>query len=1081
MNDLAIRHPELPPPWLAKWPGERDVRVLFKPAVRDLAAQLLLRPAYMELRWDEEKLVANVGGVTVSWQLGHDGLWKRRCSCPATHEFCPHSYAACWMLADVCRRQGWQRPGNAEPKAGPGRPSATPVPLQRPEHRPGGVGVGGDLFGSGVPQPLASNLVVEADFRHEPPLVTLRFYVVSDDVRALASLSSLRNHAAGAAGNLPGRRRWLEADRAFLVWLPQHLRRLGPGDLQLQVLKIQEAEFERWRERWQAVPGRFIERTSQQALPPPGQNMPVRQRIVLRDLGEWIEIAALFDFPGGRSCSAHELLASLSQGDNGSPELHDVFKYHPPVSWKTMQEFFLHRSPQMRSDKFCANIGRLLEGRLELVEGECVEKRIIRDLVASVRFDGDIGQFSLRCQVQGGDLPLQGEYPRPAEISRPVPGQIRIVLHELVPVAAQARAALLELAGSHPQAKQANGAVVLPASAEHAVRLKQFWDALPDGVQKSCAPALQPLLKGEGALRAALFGNTQGQVVDLQVTWNLDGHEVSRQLLNEAKQHGQACFRNTDGRWFSFPAAAFDRLCGELADKGFHVGEGNVMLGRQALAQVQGLPPECSVSYSRRCQELLARIQAAGPAKIPPVPASLTKVLRPYQAEGFRFLADRCLNGVGAILADDMGLGKTLQVLALLLAWKKQRAAVRQPLRALVITPASVMGVWRQQAEQFCPELRVGLLDGNRSQRAGQRERQDLDLLITHYALARQEGESLLEDSFTFLILDEAQVIKNPEAQITRLVKQIPAEHRLALTGTPLENHLLDLWSIMDFLNPGYLGEANDFLQQYGNGGNGLQALSRRLAPLMLRRAKALVAPELPPRMVQLLTVPMREGQRQLYERTLQQVRAGSAGSGTMEILAAITRLRQVCCDPELLLQAKHDLGSAKLELLLERLQELLDEGHSVLVFSQFTRMLEVMSRKLQELQLPFRMLTGATTLPERERLVREFSAEAHPSVFLLSLKAAGTGLTLTKADYVFLYDPWWNPAVENQAIDRTHRIGQSRSVMAYRLAAENSIEERVIALLESKRELFDAVVGGTESVEPAARLDRESLLELLR
>lgn len=1079
MKELAIRHPETPPPWLDKWLSERDIRALFKPATRDMAAQLLLRPAYKELRWDEQKLVANVGGVTASWMLGNDDLWKRRCSCLSANEFCPHSYAACWMLGEICGRQGWQRPGTERVPSATNVRMPPPTAETQPGKRPLRVGSGQDLFSAMPLQQISSNLVAEADFRHEPPLVTLRFYVVSDDVRALANLYSLRNHATSVAGNLPGRRIWPEDDRAFLIWLQQHFRRLGPAELQVQVLKIAEAEFERWRARWHAVPGRFIERQSQQPLPPPGQNVPVRQRIVVRDLGEWIEIAALFDFPGGRSCHAHELLASLAQGDSDGPDLRDVFKYRPPVSWKMMQEFFARRSPQMRSDKFCANIGRLLEGRLDLVEGECVVKNSVRDQAIAIRFDC-VGQvFTVRSQLQGEDLPVQGDYQCPAEVSR-TPGQIRILLHELTSASAQARTALLTLTSGNTPAKIDGNAVVLPATAEQAERLKTLWNTLPAGVQKSCAPMLHPLLKGEKGLQAAVFGAAQGQMIDLQVTWTLDGHEVSRPMLTEVMQRGQTCFRGTDGHWFSFLAADFTRLNTDLEKQGFNVREGEVMLARQALHRVQGLPSECTVSYSQRCQNLLARIQAAGNTKIPPLPPVLSGVLRHYQVEGYMFLADRCLNGVGAILADDMGLGKTLQVLALLLAWKRRRPAAERPMRTLVITPASVMGVWQQQARQFCPELRVGLLAGNRSQRAELRERDDFDVLVTHYALARQESESLLEDAFTFLILDEAQAIKNPEAQITRLVKQIPAEYRLAMTGTPLENHLLDLWSIMDFLNPGYLGTEEDFLSLYGNGVGTLPELSRRLAPLLLRRSKALVAPELPPRTVQLLTVPMREGQRELYERTLQQVRAGSAGTGTLEILAAITRLRQICCDPELFLKAEHDLGSAKLELLLERLQELLDEGHSVLVFSQFTRMLEVIARKMQDLRLPYRKLTGATPLPERERLVREFSDEAPASVFLLSLKAAGTGLTLTKADYVFLYDPWWNPAVENQAIDRTHRIGQSRSVMAYRLAAENSIEERVIALMESKRELFNAVIGGTDTAETTSRLNRDALLALL-
>jgi len=308
----------------------------------------------------------------------------------------------------------------------------------------------------------------------------------------------------------------------------------------------------------------------------------------------------------------------------------------------------------------------------------------------------------------------------------------------------------------------------------------------------------------------------------------------------------------------------------------------------------------------------------------------------------------------------------------------------------------------------------------------------------------------------------------------------LDSRHRIALTGTPIENRLQDLWSIMDFLNPGFLGDLSFFNSKYASGGGNVSALIAKVAPIMLRREKRSVAAELPPRTVTVLPVEMTEGQRALYDRELVLARSSVSEEGAFELLAALTRLRQLCCDPELRLKEQHTYGSGKLDLLLDKATDLLESGHSILVFSQFAQMLEIIRREMAARQMPTRLITGDTPVEERGRIVDEFNDDPKDSVMLLSLKAAGTGLTLTRADYVFLFDPWWNPAAENQAIDRTHRIGQTRPVFAYRLVAEDSIEGRVLELMQRKQELFDTVIGGATEQNIIERLDRNDLLKLL-
>ncbi|MSU62775.1 MAG: DEAD/DEAH box helicase [Pedosphaera sp.] len=468
-----------------------------------------------------------------------------------------------------------------------------------------------------------------------------------------------------------------------------------------------------------------------------------------------------------------------------------------------------------------------------------------------------------------------------------------------------------------------------------------------------------------------------------------------------------------------------------------------------------------------------------------PLPASIQAELRPYQKDGFNFLCHLTQLNLGGVLADDMGLGKTLQTLAWL-AWMQQQN-VKTPKPALVICPASVLHNWRREANRFTPHLKVLVLESGAARHNLRKQIPQHDLIVTNYALLRRDLIALQKFDFRAIILDEAQFIKNPSAQVTQSVKQLRAGQRLALTGTPLENRLLDLWSIVDFIQPGYLGTQADFHQNYEPKGEdiawshrvGRRRLSAKLRPLMLRRLKRQVAQDLPDRIEERRDCELGEPQRKLYlaelrrsrEQVLQTVNEQGLGKSKIHVLAALTRLRQICCHPQLV---GSDSASGKTETLFELLDPLLAEGQKVLVFSQFVKMLKLLEVECHQRQFPTYLLTGETK--QRQDVVNAFQSDPNASVFLLSLRAAGTGLNLTTASYVVLYDPWWNPAVEAQAIDRSHRIGQTRTVNAYRLIAPGTVEEKIWELQQRKAQTIADVLGEEGFARSLTKTDLEYL-----
>lgn len=435
------------------------------------------------------------------------------------------------------------------------------------------------------------------------------------------------------------------------------------------------------------------------------------------------------------------------------------------------------------------------------------------------------------------------------------------------------------------------------------------------------------------------------------------------------------------------------------------------------------------------------------------VPSSLEKTLRSYQKEGFQFLVTAARYGLGGILADEMGLGKTLQMITFLLAQKGAKS--------LVITPTALIYNWKNELERFAPCLKVGIVHGTKEGRYKVLEaKEDYDILLTTYTTYKNDEAHYEETIFDYCIIDEAQQIKNAKSQITQTIKAVKSKVRFALTGTPMENNLLELWSLMDFVMPGYLYNALRFQNIFMTEPPQLEELNRLISPFMLRRTKAEVLEELPDKIEQKVVITLDAYHQRAYlamkKLIKEKIQVDEANRAAL--LAYLTKLRQICLIPELMVK-QYKGKNAKLEYLISLLKQIPEQ--KVLVFSQFTTVLSEIRKRLEEEGIHYSYLDGQTSAKERIELVDAFNQNLEQKVFLISLKAGGTGLNLTSASTVIHFDPWWNPAVEDQASDRAHRMGQKQVVNVIKLVAEGTIEERVIALQESKKELIKQVMSG--------------------
>jgi SNF2 family DNA or RNA helicase len=609
------------------------------------------------------------------------------------------------------------------------------------------------------------------------------------------------------------------------------------------------------------------------------------------------------------------------------------------------------------------------------------------------------------------------------------------------------------------------------------------------------------------------------QWFDLNVSFSSNGGErFSPTEIQRLVLSGQSHTRLKNGKIAVIDTGAVEELQEVLLDaaptqhaQGYRLNNSQAGFLEATLREKNGWQIHAPNDWTTRAK------QQSGEAKIecPPL-GDLENVLRPYQKHGVAWMHFLRANNFGGILADEMGLGKTLQALAFLKTCRRvplgrnadpetanafrsatpQTAECNSAAPSLVVCPTSLVFNWVAEAKKFTPKLKVIALNGP-ERHALFSKIPEADLIVTSYALIRRDAEKYRDIEFDTVILDEAQHIKNRQTQNAQAVKAIRAQHRLVLTGTPLENSVLDLWSIFDFLMPGYLGAAKDFRERYEvpitreKNVEAQTRLARRLKPFLLRRLKRDVAKDLPEKLEQVSFCDLNEEQAAVYQQILEATRrevvnavdANGLQKSRMIVLTALLRLRQVCCDLRLLKLENNEPAtpmknpdSGKLETFSELLEEVLDGGHRVLVFSQFVGMLGLLKEKLSEEEIDFCYLDGVTK--NRGEVVSRFQSNEKIPVFLISLKAGGVGLNLTGADTVIHFDPWWNPAVEDQATDRAHRIGQNRVVTSYKLISRGTVEEKILTLQTRKREVIKATLAGEEQL--AESLTWEEIQELL-
>jgi len=660
----------------------------------------------------------------------------------------------------------------------------------------------------------------------------------------------------------------------------------------------------------------------------------------------------------------------------------------------------------------------------------------------------------------------------------------------------------LRALGAAPGAQRVKSGAA-PPWADHAVgwwlhagrkRMEDFaaaWTARPADVVFFGTERMRRLLTREVHIAPRLRIQSSGvDWFSMSAEWEAEGIDLSEEDLVQ--------LRTTSTRFVKLSSGWIDRelvhmredAVEVLADLGLELGEEEQRITLWQLAgakatsldALEGLGADAAtIAAARELRNRIATFEGLAPVA---VPKALEADLRPYQQRGLDFLAFMTGLGIGAVLADDMGLGKTVQALAWLL-YLRELDPDGGP--SLVVCPASVVHNWQREAERFAPSLRVLVLGSGQTRHEQRRRMHEYDLVVTNYALLRLDVEAWRDVELRVAILDEAQNIKNPDAAVTQAAHTLRAKYRLALTGTPLENRALDLWSIVGFVNPGYLGIRSRFQSRFDRPDAPPYVrtlLAAKLRPVMLRRTKHQVARDLPERIEERQDCEMTKEQRQIYVTELRRSRdlinrlsgePGGIAQNKIHILAALTRLRQICCHPALA-GGPRELGSGKFESLFELLDPILAEGHKVLVFSQFVECLRLLKQELTARGIVHHLLTGQSS--KREQIVDAFQSDPNPCVFLVSLKAGGTGLNLTAASYVILFDPWWNPAVEAQAIDRAHRIGQDRTVIAYRMITTGTIEEKIFQLQQRKAALVRDILGEDGFARSLSREDLDYLLE---
>jgi superfamily II DNA or RNA helicase len=755
---------------------------------------------------------------------------------------------------------------------------------------------------------------------------------------------------------------------------------------------------------------------------------------------------------------------------------------HVTPAWLTR----LYRSPALIApiNELPRLLGELLPKLAALLNAELPDLAQVADIVdAAPRFrlqtDGDILEARVKLQVRYADGPMGAPttsehlfpvppvgLPAPLAVLPPKEGgaRPRVVRRDvgLELVALQQLLSLGLVVDESKEGLMAHGDAAIAFWTDGITRLPAEWEKL--------VPA---------DLRAVKIRDTSvtpqvrvGSGVDwlsLDVAFLSGGIAVDEDELRSALEKGRRLVKLPDGTYAPLKAEEVSEVMERLAELVAQSGPGKIPLNQAGRVQ-ELLALVGNKSVSPTAKTLFTKLEDSADIEQIAKPRTLkVDKFRDYQKRGFSWLVFLHNLATGGILADDMGLGKTLQTIALFCWVKSKHKDSHKP--TLVVAPTSVVPNWAREIEKFAPSLSTLVWQGtDRHENRAQIE--ESDVVITSYALLRRDEEVLQQMDFRYVVLDEAQHIKNPLSATARAAKKMKSDRRLALTGTPIENRLSEIWSILDFVSPGVLGSLKAFEEKYARpvergDEDTIRKLHAIVKPLVLRRTKSEVAPELPAKIEQEMVVPLAEEQSKLYKQMLARIRASvmsevdkvGVGKAQIQILAALTRLRQAACDPRLtkLNGEWSDETSGKLGALRELVSEAVQGGHRVLVFSQFVEMLKLIKTAMDEDEITYEYLDGSTK--DRQERVDHFNDDEAVNVFLISLKAGGTGLNLTGADTVVHFDPWWNPAVEDQATDRAHRIGQSKVVTVYRLIAKGTVEEKILQLSDKKRSLMENVL----------------------
>ncbi len=916
-------------------------------------------------------------------------------------------------------------------------------------------------------------LLVEIDFEHSQTDVILRLFQCVGDQRIILGIQEIYNicHQIRRDADCD----WIDDDRSFFLEVWPFVNKPGLLKSNAQVIKISRTKFDRVLKKWASVPTRFYDKSTGLAY---SQNIPRADiRIDLEVKGDTTQLCAMIVVPDGNETPYFR--ARRHPGNSREPRViidNVVHNLSCPVDSRLMSQVFGETNPIVATDRVIEHLPVILQNRLELLSGPAIVRKTIKskarvvlkadgaDILMTIFLGPAVAQFMPGEALTAAQLRREGRKFVISDFLCDDGDSISKSLHSI------------SLTAAHGAAWKIRGVPDEINTLYNAVRELE-------GIAEFDIDKELLTLFGDNRIEVSFSACRVKGWLEVTIDYRLDNDRLTPDDINFVTTNECGIIRTQGGKWLRLDQEQVDDLREKMSDLQLTAGTQRVPVP-SAENLVRGLAKYPDLRVPKSTGQVLSELRTQLSTKPPSLSKFLIGYLREYQITGVEFLCNRTKFGLGCLLADDMGLGKTAQVLAYLSTAMRGRPRGNP---ALIVCPASVVSVWLKEAETLCPDLNVTSLQGPPEKRRELLASLDRwDVLIATYAVIRNDLYFLKKINFFGVILDEAQQIKNPDAEVTCAAKSLVSENHIAVTGTPLENRLTELWSIVDFLNPGYLGDVTEFTQRFGKSRRGTRELAETIKPLILRRSKREVAPELPLRTIETLYLPLSDIQRELYTTELAISKNKIQRAGAVDVLAVLTRLRQICCHPSLVLNkdvphpecsletgtAESDVGSAKLDCLIDKLTELRAEGHSALIFSQFTRMLEIIEERLALLNIKTHKITGATPGGKRAEYVRKFQESADPEIFLLSLKAAGTGLTLTKADYVFIYDPWWNPAVELQAIDRTHRIGQDKPVIAYRLVTAGTVEENVMRMQEVKQQLFADVIDGAENLPSELSVD---------